>query len=234
MSKSFQIAIDGPVAAGCSTVARLVAARLGILYVDTGAMYRAAALLAMSNQVDLNDGPKIAKLIEKSQLELMTPTQDQGDGRLITVILDGEDVSWKIRTDEVSKNSALVAKHVAVRQILVKKQQAIAAKNDVVMEGRDITYKVLPQADLKFFLTASEVVRARRYHIQEQSKGRNLTFEQASAELSDRDEHDMKRQLDPLKIVEDAVVIDTSDLMIEQVAEMIEAQAKAYRDVNSS
>lgn len=229
MSKSFQIAIDGPVAAGSSTVARLVAERLGILYIDTGAMYRTAALLAMRHSVDLKDEVKLAELVEKSKIELLKPSSLEQDGRLITILLDGEDISWQIRTDEVSKNSAIVAKYPKLREVLVKKQQQIAANNDVIMEGRDITYRVLPDADLKIYLTASEVVRARRRHIQDQSRGRDVSFEEVYQELLERDRSDMGRKADPLKKVAEALLIDTGDLDIDQVVDMIEAQAKAAR-----
>ena len=233
MPKSFQIAIDGPVAAGCSTVARLVAERLGILYIDTGAMYRTAALLAMRHKIDLKDEDELTELVEKSKIELLSPSSLEEDGRLITVLLDGEDISWQIRTDEISRNTPVVAKHPKLREVLVKKQQEIAAQNDVIMEGRDITYKVLPNADLKIFLTASEVIRARRRHIQEQSKGRDMTFQETYQELLDRDKNDMEREADPLMIVDDAMVIDTSDLTIDQAVDMIEAQAQATREMSS-
>jgi CMP/dCMP kinase len=233
MSKSFQIAIDGPVAAGCSTVARLVAERLGILYIDTGAMYRTAALLAMRNNIDLKDEDRVTELIKKSKIELLKPTSVEQDGRLITILLDGEDISWQIRTDEISRNSAVVAKHPKLRKVLVEKQQEIAAKNDVIMEGRDITYKVLPNANLKIFLTGSEIIRARRKHIQKQSEGKDMSFQEVYQELLKRDKNDMERDIDPLKITEDVTVIDTSDLTIDQVVDMIEAQARAVRDINS-
>ena len=233
MSKSFQIAIDGPVAGGCSTVARLIAERLGILYIDTGAMYRAAALLAIRNNVDLNDKDKISMLVKKAKIELLKPTLLEEDGRLITVLLDGEDVSWKIRTDEISKGSSIVAKYFKLREVLVEKQQKIAVKNDVIMEGRDITYRVLPDADLKIFLTASEIVRARRRHMQEQSKGKDMDFQKVYQELLERDKSDTEREVDPLKIVKEAMVIDTSDLNIDQVVEMIEAQARAVMEIDS-
>jgi CMP/dCMP kinase len=233
MPKSFQVAIDGPVAAGCSTVARLVAERLGILFIDTGAMYRTAALLAMRNNIDLEDEDKVAELVKKSKIELLDPSSLEQDGRLTTVLLNGEDISWQIRTDEISRNTAVVAKHPKLREVLVRKQQEIAAKSDVIMEGRDITHKVLPNADLKIFLTASEEIRARRRYNQERFKGRDVTFKETHQELIERDKSDMERDADPLKIVEDATVIDTSDLNIDQAVDMIEAQARAIRDENS-
>ncbi|MBU0576807.1 (d)CMP kinase [Patescibacteria group bacterium] len=230
MPKFFQIAIDGPVAAGCSTVARLVALRLGFLYIDTGAMYRTAALLTLRNNIDLNDEDKVAAIVEKAKIELLNPSESQQDGRLITVLLDSEDISWQIRTDEVSKNSAIVAQYPQLRKVLVSKQQAIAASHDVVMEGRDITFKVLPDADLKIFLTASETVRAKRRHLQEQSKGHDASYQQVYDEMLVRDKRDMERAIDPLQIVPDATVIDTSDLHIKQVVDIIEAKAVAIKN----
>lgn len=233
MSAPFQIAIDGPVAAGCSTVARLVAQRLNFLYIDTGAMYRVAALLAMRHSVDLSDEDKIVTLVKKSKIELLNPSHLEQDGRLITVLLNGEDISWQIRTDEVSNNASTVAQYPKLRKILVQKQQEIAASYDVIMEGRDITYRVLPNADLKIYLTASEVVRAKRRHLQEQSKGKDFSFDQTYNQLLERDKRDMKRKIDPLKIVPEAVVIDTNDLNIDQVVDLIEAKVRAMKDANS-
>jgi CMP/dCMP kinase len=229
---SFQIAIDGPVAAGCSTVARLVAERLGFLYIDTGAMYRTAALLAMRNKIDLEDEASLTELVRKSEIRLHKPSAVEQDGRLITVLLNGEDVSWQIRTDEISKNTPVVAKHPKLREVLVEKQQQIAAQNEVVMEGRDITYKVLPNADLKIFLTASDVVRAKRRQMQMQSRGKDIRFEDTYQELLKRDKIDTERKVDPLKIVDEAMVIDTSDLTINQAVDMIEAKSQALQDTN--
>lgn len=217
----FHIAIDGPVAAGKGTISRLVAERLGFLYVDTGAMYRMTAFLAIKNKVKLNDEEALAKLAASAKMEMRTPTEDEKDGRLSTILLDGEDVSWKIRTEKVSLGASSVAKLAKVRQLLVKKQQEIAEGQDVIMEGRDITYRVLPHADLKIFLTGSDVVRAKRRLTQLLTKGEDVSFNQVLSDLATRDEQDMTRETDPLTIVPDAVVIDTSDLSIQQVVDLI-------------
>jgi cytidylate kinase len=232
MSKPFHIAIDGPVAAGCSTVARLIADRLGFLFIDTGAMYRMAALLADEAGVDPKDEAKVVELINHSKMDMHHPTQDEEDGRLLTVLLNQEDVSWKIRTENISKKAAVVSAHPAVRKILVKKQQQIAKGQNVVMEGRDIAYNVLPNAQIKIFMTASEVVRTKRRLLQEQSKGHDVTYEEVNKELRERDERDTKRETDPLKIVNDAWVIDTSDLTIQQVINAIEFKVKCMMEVN--
>ncbi len=224
MSEAFQIAIDGPVAAGCSTVARLVAKRLNFLYVDTGAMYRMAALLALRNEVDPENGQQVAALVEEASMDLKKPTAKEQDGRSITAILNGEDVSWLIRTEKINQIVPKVAAQPIVRKLLVKKQQRIAAKTDVVMEGRDITYRVLPKADLKIYLTASEVIRAKRRHLEEQSRGLDVDFEETLQRLLERDRQDKERAVDPLKIVEDAWVIDTSELKITEVVDLIETR----------
>lgn len=230
MSNSFHIAIDGPVAAGKGTVSRLVADRLGFLYVDTGAMYRVTALLAKKNAVSMEDEKAMAELIQTARIEMHNPVDSERDGRLTTVVLNGEDVSWQIRTEEISKGASIVAAHKEVRKVLVEKQKIIAEHQNVVMEGRDITYAVLPNADLKIYLTAGETVRAKRRHTQLLTKGNDITFEEVYTELLKRDEMDTNRKADPLKIVPDAWVIDSGDLSIEQVVELIVAKVKVMRE----
>lgn len=230
MSKPFHIALDGPVAAGKGTVARLVAERLGFLYVDTGAMYRMTAYLALENDVSFDDEGKLVELIENSKMEMRNPTEEEKDGRLTTVFLDGDDVSWKIRTEAVGVGASAVAKLAKVRQVLVKKQQEIASKQDVVMEGRDITYRVLPNASLKIYLTADDVIRAKRRHFQLQSRGDNVGFDEVYEDLLKRDQQDMSRENDPLKITEDSWKVDTSDLAVEHVVDLIVAKVKVIQD----
>lgn len=220
------IAIDGPVAAGKGTVARLVAQRLGLLYVDTGAMYRTTALIALRNDVDPVNEPHVVELLKQSKIEMRNPLPEEQDSRLTTVLLNGEDISWEIRTEQVSQNSSKVASLKAVREHLVEKQQLIAENQDVVMEGRDITYKVLPNATLKIYLTASAETRAKRRHYELQTRGQDVTFEQVYEELQQRDDRDMNRVVDPLKITDDAWVIDSSNLTIEEVVELIVERAK--------
>ena len=223
---AFHIAIDGPVAAGKGTVSRLIAERLGFVYIDTGAMYRMTALLAHEHSVSLDDEPALVKLAEAAKMEIRQPTTEERDGRLATILLNGEDVSWKIRTEEISLGSSKVAALAGVRATLVKKQQAIAQGKDVVMEGRDITYRVLPEADLKIYLTGSDIVRAKRRHLQLLTKGEDISFEEVYRDLLERDELDSHRAADPLKIVPEAWVIDTSDLSIEQVVEIVVGRVK--------
>lgn len=230
MVQPFHIAIDGPVAAGKGTVSRLVADRLQFLYVDTGAMYRVVALIGQRSDVDLQNQSELVGLLEKTNIDMQNPEGDEKDGRLTTVLINGEDVSWAIRTEQVSKGASIVAAHPDVRRALVEKQQIIAQDKDVVMEGRDITYRVLPNAQLKIYLTAGDTVRAKRRHMQLLTKGQDIPFEDVFKELLNRDKQDMSRKTDPLKITGDAWQIDTSDLSIEQVVELIVAKVAVLRD----
>lgn len=222
----FHIAIDGPEAAGKGTVSRLVAERLGFVYIDTGAMYRMTALMAKQQGINFADEPGLVTALEKTQMDMRVPTGDEKDGRLITVLLNDEDVSWSIRTEEISVGASKVAQLAGVRKNLVAKQQLIAEGKSVVMEGRDITYRVLPNANLKIYLTGSDIVRAKRRHEQLLGKGVDVSFEEVYKELIERDKRDMTRANDPLQKVDDAWEVDTSDLQIEQVVEVIVARVQ--------
>lgn len=227
LTNHLQIAIDGPVAAGKGTVARLVAERLNITYIDTGAMYRVAGLLATRAGVSWEDEAEVAELTEKAKIELRQPQGEEKDGRLITVVVDGEDVSWKIRTEEASKGSSAVAKHRQVREVLVNKQQEIAQTRSVVMEGRDITFRVLPKADLKIYLTASPEERAKRRHKELLMRGEDVTYEAVLDDLRKRDTQDMGREVDPLQVVKGAWVLDTTGMTIGGVVDKIVARVKS-------
>ncbi len=233
-SSHFEIAIDGPVAAGKGTISRLVADQLGFLYVDTGAMYRVATLMAIEAGTDLANEDAIVRLIRSGFIEMRNPTEYEKDGRLTTVLVDKKDVSWAIRTEKISSKVSLVARLPRVRQVLVEKQQIIARAQDVVMEGRDITYRVLPDANLKIYLTGSDVVRAKRRHLQSLQHGEYVTYEEVFKELKIRDHNDMERVNDPLRIVDDAWVIDTSDLKIGQVVELIVNKVRVMQSVQGS
>lgn len=222
---SRQIAIDGPVAVGKSTIARLLAQRLGFVYVDTGAMYRATALLCQRYSVDIDDEVAVVKVLDQHTISLETPTQDEQDGRKVTVRLDEEDVSWAIRTEEVSHGASIVATYAPVRAKLVERQQAIAQEQDVVMEGRDITFRVLPNAELKIFLTASDEQRARWRHDELLMRGQDVTFEEVIKELQERDNRDRTRQVDPLHVADDAWEFDRTGLELEEVLGTIEERA---------
>ena len=226
MRTSFQIAIDGPVAAGKSTVARELAKKLNFVYVDTGAMYRAITLLVLEKGVAINDESAIVDLLKKTKIDVRSPRGEEVDGRLSTVLLNGKDVSWEIREPRVGAEVAKVASLPKVREVLVEKQREIATERKVVMEGRDITYVVLPQADLKIFLTAREEVRIERYFLKMKAGNPDLTKEQARELLVQRDKLDKTRKTSPLKIVEGAWVLDTSDLSIPEVVDKIVEKVK--------
>ena len=212
------IAIDGPAGAGKSTVARAVADALGFTYVDTGAMYRAVALCALQNAVDPADPGGVAALAEGVDIEL-------DDGR---VLVDGRDVSSQIRSGDVTRASAEVARHPGVRAHLVQMQRRAAAERDVVMEGRDIGTQVLPDAEVKVFLTASLDERAlrRARQIGAQDEG----VDELKADIKDRDETDSTRELSPLVQPPDAVAVDTTGKKIDEVvAEVVDLARSKLR-----
>lgn len=223
MSKTFQIAIDGPVAAGKGTVAKLVAGRLGYLYVDTGAMYRALTLFVSRRGVDLKDeGMVVETLLEqKPKVELKVPSEEQKDGRLCTVLLNDEDVSWKVRTEEVSNGVSVITQYGGVRDLITPLARKIAMSQGVVMEGRDITSVVLPEANLKIYMDADAMERATRRHKELLSRGEDITLEQVHADLVERDERDSRRNIAPLKKVPGAWILDTTKMTIEQVVDAI-------------
>jgi CMP/dCMP kinase len=225
----FHIAIDGPVAAGKGTISRLVSKKLKFLYVDTGAMYRMTAFLAHTNSIPYSKENRIVELIKNCKMEMRNPNKDEQDGRLTTVFLNDEDVSWKIRTKEIGQGASKVAILSEVRKVLVKKQKIIAENKNVIMEGRDITHKVLPEADLKIYLTAKTEERAKRRLLQFQQKGFITSLEEVIDSVKRRDNRDMSRSTDPLKIVPDAWVVDTSDLSIEEVVDLIVEKVNKIR-----
>jgi cytidylate kinase len=214
--KGLVIAIDGPVGAGKSTVAKLVARKLGYLYVDTGAMYRAVALKALRLGMDINDPIVMAMLAEATDIQL----QQQVDGS-VRVFLDGEDVTEAIRTPEVSEASSIVSAHEGVRKVLAERQKAMAELGGVVMEGRDIQTVIAPDAEVKIFLTASLEERAKRRWLELQQKGISVSYEEVLQEVKERDERDKNRTIAPLRKAPDAVEIDTTGMTPEEVAEKI-------------
>ncbi len=229
MRKYFQIAIDGPVAAGKGSVSQRLAEELKFLYVDTGATYRVATLIAIEEGLNFADlaeevEEEVRKLVEKmkeSKLELSRPGPQELDGRLITVRLNDEDVSWKIRDERVSQKVPLVAKLASVREMLVEKQQEIARKNDVVMEGRDITSRVLPEANIRIYLDAQMEERVRRRYRQLLTTGQDVSMKEVENKLIERDKLDQEREVDPLRLAEGVWYIDTTGMTIEAVVTMI-------------
>lgn len=211
-----RIAIDGPAGAGKSTVARAVARQLGLAYLDTGAMYRAITLAALREDTDLEDGHALGRLTRRLQLDI----QNDEDGQNV-IILDGEDVSEAIRLPVVSRGVSYVARCPEVRDVMVDKQRQIGARGGTVMDGRDIGTNVMPDAEYKFYLTASLDERARRRLAELTAKGEMLELPQMISEIAARDKIDSERECSPLKAADDAVHIDTTEMTIEEVISTI-------------
>ncbi len=220
------VAIDGPVGAGKSTVARECAKRLGMIYVDTGAMYRTCALFCIRNGVEItpeNEDRISVLLNEKLTLEIMLVDGVQH------VIMNGEDVSEAIRENSVSMSASAVSALPSVRKFLLDRQRNLAANNSVIMDGRDIGTVILPNADVKIFITASPEVRARRRYDELTAKGQSVTFDEVLADVNKRDYNDSHRKEAPLKQAEDAVLLDTSGLDFEQTVDKVAELIKLKR-----
>ncbi len=215
ITKIINIALDGPAGSGKSTVSKIVAQRLGILYLDTGAMYRAIALKCVQNNADYCDKDVVKDIVNKLDLSI-----DYKDGKQIT-LLDGVDVGEKIRTPQVSLLASYVSAYSFVRTKMVELQRQIAKKFACILDGRDIGTNVLPKCEFKFFLTASPEVRAKRRYEENLAKGGNQTFAEVLKDINERDFQDKNRAVAPLKQADDAIVIDTSEMSAEQVAEAI-------------
>jgi len=220
---SFAIAIDGPAGAGKSTIARAVAERCGAIYVDTGAMYRTIALYLSRKGTDCEDTQALEQALSEVSVSLAYEDGQQ------QMILNGENVSGLIRTEEVSRMASICSAYPAVRARLLDLQRDLAKTQDVVMDGRDIGTKILPDAQLKIFLTASAGARAQRRLLQLQEQGQEAVYEDILREIRDRDERDMTRSESPLRQADDAVYIDTSDMTPEQVTGRIVDLAKERR-----
>lgn len=209
----YSIAVDGPAGAGKSTIAKLVAKKLDFIYVDTGAMYRAMALYFLRNGIKASEEEKIAEACKEIQVSLEYENGEQ------QVLLNGENVNGFIRTEEVSMMTSDTSKYPAVRAKLLDLQRELAKTKNVIMDGRDIGTCVLPDANLKIYLTASAEERARRRHKELVEKGVSCDFEQIKRDIIARDEQDMNRKIAPLKKAEDAVLVDASDMTIDEVVE---------------
>lgn len=215
MSKRISIAIDGPAAAGKSTVAKKVAQNLSYIYIDTGAMYRALTYKALTTDVDVHNEGQLARVLDETTISL----QPSENGQI--VFLDGKDVTEEIRTNSVTNNVSFVSQHRLVREDMVKRQQEMATEGGVVMDGRDIGTVVLPQSEVKVFLLASVDERARRRHEENVKKGFESDLNQLIREIEQRDKIDSEREVSPLVKAEDAVEIDTTSLSIAQVVDKI-------------
>lgn len=210
------VAIDGPAGAGKSSVAKAVAKDMGFVYVDTGAMYRTVALAAVRAGIDPCDNKtEVEKIVDKTNITL-----DYKDGE-ICVYLNGEDVSKEIRMPQISRGASAVATMPKVRQRLVEMQRNMAKKANIIMDGRDICGVVLPNAQVKIFLTASVDTRAQRRFDELKEKGAECEYEDIKKDITARDKNDSEREISPLKQAEDAVLLDTSDMSFDEVADAI-------------
>ena len=219
--KRINIAMDGPVGAGKSSVADEVARRLSILHLDTGAMYRAVGLAVLRASLDPQDEAAATRICEAAEIDVR---YENGKQR---TLLNGEDVTDLLRTEEVSLAASAVAKWPAVRRRMVKRQQELAAEHDMLIDGRDIGTRVLPDAPVKIYLTADARVRAERRRLQLLAKGTEVPFEEVLRDLLLRDEQDMHRETDPLQVADGAVVVDSTDLTEEETVERILSVAEA-------
>ena len=215
MEKKISIAIDGPAAAGKSTIAKIVAKTLNYIYVDTGAMYRALTYKALNEKISLTDEQALYNLLLVTEIELK-PSEN---GQLVFV--DGQNATAEIRNNEVTGSVSEVAKHRLIREEMVRRQQLFAKNGGVVMDGRDIGTHVLPNAEIKIFMVASVEERAERRHQENVQKGFPSDIEQLKAEIALRDKQDSEREVSPLKKADDAIEIDTTSLSIDQVADQI-------------
>ena len=212
---SYNIAVDGPAGAGKSTIAKAVAKRMNLIYVDTGSMYRALALFIVRQKIALDDREKI---IEKCGGADVTIRYEDG---VQVVYLNGENVNAYLRTEEVGNAASAISPIPEVRKKLVELQRKLAAESDCIMDGRDIGTCVLPHAQKKIYLTASSEVRAKRRYEELLAKGETCDLKKIQADIEERDYRDMHRETSPLKQAEDAVLVDTSDMTIEEVVEKL-------------
>jgi cytidylate kinase len=217
--KQLVIAIDGPAASGKSTTARLTAKRLGYLFVDTGAMYRAVTLKVLEHGTDPSDEPAVSRLARETSIRLV---QQGGDLR---VILDGRDVSREIRAPEVTRAVSAVSAMKPVRELMVREQRSIGANGGVILEGRDIGTVVFPDADLKIYMVADVQRRAQRRQKDLEQQGRPVVLDELVNEIVQRDKKDAERSISPMRPADDAVVLDTSGLKIEEQVEFIVERA---------
>ena len=209
------VAIDGPAGAGKSTIAKRAAAKLGYIYIDTGAMYRTLALACFRKGITAQDEENVCRECEAANVEL-----EYRDGEQV-MLLNGENVNSYIRTEEVSRMTSSISTYGKVREKLLNLQRDIAAKNDILMDGRDIGTFVLPNAEVKIYLTASVETRAKRRYDEQKERGIECNLEDIMKDIEERDYRDMHRDIAPLKQADDAVVIDSSDMNIEQVTDRI-------------
>lgn len=210
--KKISIAIDGPSAAGKSTIAKIVAKKLDYVYIDTGAMYRCVGYYCLENNVDLHDENAVTQTLDNIKIEMNSANQ---------VFLNQEDVSAKIRHDRISMAASVVSTYQEVRNFLVLQQRQMASQGGVILDGRDIGTVVLPDAQLKIYQVASSKTRAKRRYLENLQRGLEADLDTIQKEIEQRDYQDMHRKISPLKKADDAIEIDTSDLSLEEVVDKV-------------
>ena len=210
--KKISIAIDGPSAAGKSTIAKIVAKKLDYVYIDTGAMYRGVGYYCLENNVDLHDENAVTQALDNIKIEMNSANQ---------VFLNQEDVSAKIRHDRISMAASVVSTYQEVRNFLVLQQRQMASQGGVILDGRDIGTVVLPDAQLKIYQVASSKTRAKRRYLENLQRGLEADLDTIQKEIEQRDYQDMHRKISPLKKADDAIEIDTSDLSLEEVVDKV-------------
>ncbi len=215
MRNKITIAIDGPAGSGKSSVSKIVARRLGLLYIDTGAMYRALTLKAMRNGIDMKKETDLVELAHNTEIELIHQEEET------VVLLDGRDVTEEIRGTDVTNNVFYLARTEGVRECMKKLQRKIAEKGNVVMEGRDITTVILPDADYKFYLDASFEERVKRRRKELEQDGQQVVKSELSEDIKVRDKKDLTRKIAPLKKAEDAIIVDSTGMSLEEEAETV-------------
>ena len=213
---SYKIAIDGPSSAGKSTLAKMLAKELGYVYIDTGAMYRAIGYYLIENKIDIHDEKKVVDVLDKIDVTL-----DYDNDNNLHVYLNGRDISNKIRTQEVGEAASVCSQYLKVREKLVSLQRKLAEEKSCCMDGRDIASNVLPNANLKLYITASDECRAKRRYLEEREKGIDTTIEKVIEELKARDYRDMHREHNPLVKVDDAIEIDTTGMTPDELIDLV-------------
>ena len=228
-NNSLTIAIDGPAAVGKSTMGKLIARELGFLYIDTGAIYRAITWKVLKNNIDINDEDMISELVSNTSITIeKTDTKNLND--YYHIFVDGEDVSEEIRDPRIDQNVSQIARLPKIRKQLIYLQRKLAEKGNIVMEGRDIGSVILPQADIKFFFTASEEERIKRRYKELIEKGYNIGYEVVKKQIIQRDKIDSKRKYAPLIRAKDAILIDSTGKSIEEVKDKILKIINEFRE----